>query len=717
MRKLSAKLDARHLFEIVFWITACMPICFFFANRFTLFSSYIFPLSSPLFGMLGFFIALGLVVLFIFKRPLSSMFPLKYMPYLVSALFLSGAVLGLLFCDRIVMYGQNPVEQYSFSLYMTLVGCGITAFLSIAVASYSLIALILPSRSSAASCYNRQIGPGASGKHTGLILVIVTILCGCTLYWANSRAFYYWDYVIYHELSRDLATIEWPSFGAFLSSIYNSILSWDYNLSGAALPSIFMRICGTSRGVFLLLTTLIYLIPSVFVFYRLSSNWQSDIVGPGRKEILSLAVLLWFPYLAFVTYQGSIDVGGVIMMLGCIYFYFSDDRPYIFCYISCGILLAMLVIFRRWFMFWSVSFCVCAAVDQLIIVLLDKKASRSQQIRQYLIKMGLLFGFFAGFLFLFFQPMLVEKFLLNNVSSAYQAYSGTLGQNFSIMRNYFGILLLALIAIAVVYSFCNRKTLKPALFLCVQTILCFFLFTRIQAHDVHHLLLYVPFMLCILTIALVQLQRGISWNKFRVICGILIAVSSLNLVNTFLSSNKLPLLAEFNMQIPPNANTSEFLSLLYAIDREVEGTGKKALVLSASDDLNTEKLIYAESSFNLSDKKRDYFLNYSIVDTRDGFQESLFEADLIVVPTPVQTYMGESKMRVISVPTQYFYQQKGFAQAFVAGEQYRLNAHTTVTLYHKYREITQQEKESLRQDLASYYPDLPKLFPVQGLLL
>jgi len=512
---------------------------------------------------------------------------------------------------------------------------------------------------------------------------------------ANSRIFYYWDNVIYHELSRAFLNVNYKT---MISEIYNSILTWDYNFVPAILPAAFMKLFGTSRWVFITSSYIIYFIPAILMLYFLNNVYKKRL--GVNINIQYIYAVIFLPMLLCLTYNGYVDVGGLALMAACVAVYFDEERDIYARLVICALLLCLLIIFRRWYIFWSASFVICAFFDFLIAW------------KKCLLKTIVLFASFGGILFLFFEKMVVGKYIKGNILSAHNAYALGFSHDVQMFSTFFGLPLMFLVFSGVIFLLFFKDTRRITVFLTSAAILCYLMFTRVQSHDAQHLLLYTPFIFSVLCMSIAKLSKIAGKMQFKILSCIILAVVCLNLLSTLNDNVTVPLMADCKMQMGRVNNTREVLSLLYYLDNLSENETKNILILSVSGNLNSEMLLYAESSFNLSDQKRKYFLNYSSVDTRDGFNDNIFKADYIVVPTTIQAYLGEENQRVISVPTQFFYENKGFANAFVKlPEEFVINNYCTVNIYKKDRDITKEEMADLKNTLSYYYPDLPGLFP------
>ena len=692
---------AASAFEWAFWLLAGVPLCGLTAEKAAYIFGSVFPPYSDLFWFLGLFCMAGCIFLCIVKRPLSCFFSRRWLPYIVSGVLFAGVIVGLRFGGMLAFF-ERPYEDFAFYGLICKIGVGLLLILFISLFIKAVAVLV----------QHREHRAAVQGSRSALWFVVVAALLVVMVFITNSHELYYWDNVIYYSLSRILEAEITARPWSVLEQVYYTIQTWDYNYLGALLPAIFMHIFGMSRHTFLLLNTIIYLLTALFALYLVHCKISAPLGNVRSFKLIFVGLVLWLPLLLVLTLNGSVDVGGVGLMLLCIYLYFDEDKPLAARYILCGTLLALLVLFRRWYMFWSAAFLISAAVDRLVRIILEKGHIWGR-VKEYLLRMSLLFGGFGGLFVFFFDRMLVDKYLLTNVTDAYQAFDMGMGQNMRMFASYFGVVLLFLTAAAVIYNLFHKKTVGFTLFLLVQAAVCFGLLSIVQSHDIQHLLLYVPLIFCMLDCGIVTLCVNMkkAWVR-NLVCVALIAAAALNFSNTLHTRNKLPGFTYCDLTPQRSENIDEMLRLLYCLDDEVERTGGKVVVLSASDLLNAEMLSYAELSLGLSDCKRDYFSFYALADRRDGFSEDIFEADTIVVPTKKQVYLGEENMRVLAVPTQYFYEQKGFANAFERLERaYWIGGDTYAHVYRKTRDITEAEKTQLRRELASYYPDLPALFP------
>ena len=102
--------------------------------------------------------------------------------------------------------------------------------------------------------------------------------------------------------------------------------------------------------------------PSVVMIYKLAKRL-------GKAEYFSaVAAVMVFPIILFITLIGFVDVGGLLFGLICMYLYFtkSPKRPEYGRHIAIGMLLVLMMIWRRWYAFFAVSFITATIADCVI---------------------------------------------------------------------------------------------------------------------------------------------------------------------------------------------------------------------------------------------------------------------------------------------------------------------------------------------------------------
>lgn len=471
-----------------------------------------------------------------------------------------------------------------------------------------------------------------------LIVLAVVNFCG-GIYVAQASTVYFWDSSTYWTISRDIANGNIP--GGFFSSLYNSILHFDYNYLAGLLSAVFANLFGNSRTVYILSILNCYYVPIAATIYLLCKDTK-------RPIMVSSSILLAFPVILFLGLAGFVDIVGLLVCLACFKTYFSKNQTFAKAF-SLGLLLALSILLRRWYAFFAVTFIFAMLCD----VFISKRS----------FKYFLASLFHVGFILLMFFGELVTGKLLADYTTLYAGYKFALSTDFMLIFRYFGIIPLLLIAIGGIYAIC-KKDRRPW-FLFIQMFSCFVLFVRTQTHGQQHLLLYIP---ALILLSIIVLEYA---NK-KVIASVLIlsiGISANTLINRPQPSSLTEIksyapFANFSMRPKTRPDTKQLLALKAYLDNLVVD-GESVAVLSSSLVLNADILRNVEDSFGIIDKERlDYFISIPEVDSRDTDFSSLYSATYMVVATPAQTHLGAEKQRVVTTAVDSFVNNTDIAKSY-----------------------------------------------------
>ena len=485
------------------------------------------------------------------------------------------------------------------------------------------------------------------------------------VYISQSSYIYYWDTANYWITARNIASGE--VFEHFFSDLYDSILTMDYNYLAGLLSAIFAWIFGGSRTVFILSIIICYYVPSAYIIYGFCQKAKHPVV-------LAAAIMLGFPVILFLGISGFVDIGGLVACLACFRLYRAQRYP-IQRYFFIGLLLAAIILFRRWYAFFSVSFLVAMAVDILVM----KKDAR----------LFLVSVFSAGmFLGAFFMPLVTGK-LLTDYSALYEGYQFALSVDFKLFTRYFGLILPAvLLTGTVIYSVrCNRSLI----FCWIQMIVCFLLFVRTQTHGQQHLLLYIPSLL-IITAALIE-QLGKIGTMAALLSGCIICA------NTFIDRKQpesiseishYALIPDFSMLPRTRDDIPELLEIKGYLD-DLCPNGETVGVLASSFRLNKDLLENIEMSFNIIDEHTSQLVELPAVDSRDSDFSALYNVDYILVAFPAQTHLAPENQRVVTEAVRSFEENTDIATAYEEdGVEFEIDG-MRVKIYKKLRPNTEAE--------------------------
>jgi hypothetical protein len=305
-------------------------------------------------------------------------------------------------------------------------------------------------------------------------------------YVAQERFIYFWDYVGYHNLYISLGPRFDVSTWRALHFVFNTVRESDYN----SLPVLFLMpfrfAFGPGRLAYLLSVAVTFVFPSIALFpyvvrklaRRGASHSTFDEAGLALLSVLGFALLplLWAPVLL-----GSVDAGGLIIILLVLMLYFRADLvdQNFKSLVSMALLLCLLILYRRWYAYWVVGFFGAMAVCEGL------KFATSRERRAHFSRIAInifTLGGISSLSFLLIATPIARKMMTTNYRDIYSAYrsSHPLLHNFAALYEHFGLLILVLAGLGIVLSGMNEKRRPVVYFLCIQFGVTFVLFTRTQ---------------------------------------------------------------------------------------------------------------------------------------------------------------------------------------------------------------------------------------------
>lgn len=549
-----------------------------------------------------------------------------------------------------------------------------------------------------------ELGPGlkrffaqVTWRDGVFLLVLLIVLNGLVLLYAkNSATIYFWDNAGYWRVAHQLAEL-WMEQGvtALLRTVYDSVLTLDYNYLIALPATLFARMFGESRYVFLAAILNFGYVPLLLLI------WAAAKRKTRYPAAATLTVLFLLPYMMRCVVEGFVDVSGCVLTLSALLLYLLDQNRNDFGrFLLLGVCLAGAVLLRRWYAFFAVACLLALALDCICFR------------RSAVPFLGAVAG--AAFTLGFgFQPLVSQR-LMADYSSLYVAYDMGLDRDVLMVCFNEGFLVLAALLTANLWLIRRRDSRETGVFLLVTTVLCYLLFIRVQTHGQQHLLLYAPVQIIIVLLTVARLQ---ALEKRRV-TALVLAVSLLPTLSPFLPGerpgsileleNPEPLPA-FSWRPPCRDDAQEIVALIRRLDRFGE-QGKTVGVLASSFQLNKEILVNAEASLSIprvSEVDRSYLMTLPQVDQRDGWQDRLFQCDILVVADPVQVHLEPENQMVVMLPAEELLEGTGFSAAYRQMEETMQVGDLTVCFFEKVREPTEEEQEELRSRFYALHPDAP----------
>ncbi len=516
------------------------------------------------------------------------------------------------------------------------------------------------------------------------------------VYVAGSATVYIWDTAGYWLTARTLAQA--PLCLAQLREVLASVITLDYNYLLAWPVSLVMRLMGTGRYIFVFATVNLYLMPGVWGLCVLGRR-----VGRGGGALLVLGL----PMLAYTALVGFVDVAAAAAAIWAFAVYTDEKRPPEARGVLTGGLLVLTFLLRRYFFFFAASFGAAALLKKLLT---DRK--RWADWVSMLCSAAVCGVFFA-------QSFLVDKIFRAHYTDTYSAYALGLWSDARLFCRYYGWALLFFALVLGAAMLLHRGHARGEAILALgQLAICFFLFTRVQAHGQQHLLLYLPGLAALLVGGLAELP---DWGWRAPVMWIMTAVLA---VSPFLprpqpatiSEIRVPnILPAFSYRSPRRTDLVELLALRRYMDGLSQNGEKTAAVVASSLLFNGNTYENLLISLNIPEGNtpRTKLLYMADVDKRDGFAWNVLSANYLIVTDPVQTHLGEENQLLVTLLARDLLDGTGPGAAFKPlNARFTLAGGVKVYVYARTRDVTAEEYRSVSERLIKKYPDYAWLYQV-----
>jgi hypothetical protein len=556
----------------------------------------------------------------------------------------------------------------------------------------------------------------------GIFLVLVIIANLFTVCFITQEHYiYYWDWAGYWLKYMDLSTSLSHQPMNTLDSLINSVRNDDYNPL-PVLPLVpFAWLFGTSRLTYILAITNVALLPSVFIITVLAQRVLSQQFSRSSFILISTSVLmlhaLWVPVL-----RGMPDVLGILVIGNILLRLFAQPfaEQKLSHLVTIGLLLCLLVLIRRWYAFWVVSFFPALAVVQC----LDIYQHHGVVWRQYIntIRNIIIIGMtFSIALFTIATPLML-RILHTDYADIYSAYksSHSLLESAEKLIPYFGWGVIICGLSGLVWLVTRKDTRVVGSFLITQLFIVFGLFLRTQDFGMQHYYLLMPAIGLGIAVMLIGLWTQINNKLWRLISvGFVFVVLITSFITAFIpkASNVSNILGSFVPQARfypfIRHDMDELARLLNHLNKLEARQQGDIYMLASSFTLNSEILDVACRFSTQQWDFCDHLLNTNDVDKRDGFPRQFLHAHYLVVASPVQYHLRAEDQRVVGVLLREVMKKQGIGSSFQRlPDEFRLDNEITVWIYEKVKPFDSADLDALANEFVGYYPHLRHVFSI-----
>ncbi len=545
-----------------------------------------------------------------------------------------------------------------------------------------------------------------------------------TVYFIGQERFiYFWDFITYWSKYVYLSEHFIGDTVNAIKTVFWSVREDNYNYLAACSLIPFGLLFGTSRLAYILSVVNIYALPAVYTLFLVHKK-----IGEGGKSALLVVFLMtagaallspdfWNPILF-----GFVDIGGVLISNLIFLLYlknpYSTQKTRDLLLIA--VLVAVLVLFRRWYAFWGVSFYFVLFMEICLTAAFTRPID-GKQLAGNLMKLAAQ-GFVSAAVFFAAAPTLARQILGTDYTDLNSAYrrSENYFQSFEVILQSFGLLYFSLFVLGSIAALINKRTRKFAMFILVQSLVIFVFFARTQDFDSHHRYLLLPPVILFSSLFLVRLTEKMKNFKLLTL-GTLAALFVLNFLTAFgpqkIGGPKKAYPAIFtNIRHQPLVRNDfkEIERMLAVLTQLMTDPKDSVYVLASSDALNSNLLNSAWMIFPQHRNVCKKVLKTSDIDIRHGFPRGLMKANYVLVGDPIQYHMNPKNQRVVGIPAGLFLEQKGIAASFEKlPYQFHLDGNANIYIFKKTGPIPDSAVTDLSERLKQYYPDRENVYKIR----
>jgi hypothetical protein len=540
---------------------------------------------------------------------------------------------------------------------------------------------------------------------------------------SQEKYIYFWDYFHYWYKFQNVGTALFTKPLEELRIIYHTVRHDDYNLLPVFFLSPFYLFFGADRLSYILAIADIYVFSSAILLVFLTGKFisMSQQKNSIAASMLSLMTFILLPQVWIPVLYGYPDIAGVTVIIIILLIWMRkplEDQKWT-TLVGLGLLLSFLVMLRRWYAYWTVSFFIAIAADMLITVLPKHRA----QVARYVpyLKNMFIIGSVSVLSFFSVASPIAKKMLTTNYADIYSAYkrSPDLSRFFSVFFDDFGLLEITLCLAGMVCGILNKKTRRLSLFLLIQMISIILLFTRVQDFNSHHYYLIIPVIVIFISLSVITFLhylKSIPVKLSFLAIYLLVFIVQFSVVFVPKASDyfaKITPLFPKSTHYPLVRNDLQKIDELLDVLKELLKGESTVYVLSSSMIFNSDIVKNACLSSYHAGNLCEQILESSDVDKIHGFPMNFLNADYIVLASPNQYHLNPDDQRVIGVLADEIRNPKNIGVSY---EQlpfaFALDDNVTVSIYKKVRPLRKSDLAALEDIFLGFYPNRKDIFTI-----
>lgn len=504
----------------------------------------------------------------------------------------------------------------------------------------------------------------------------------------NRNFIYYWDYSCYYNIQME--SIE--RFNEGLSSgiryFIGSTWSGEYGNFLSFIPQVLFQFSNKTVDSYIMSCVLIF---TPYIVISLSILLKELIKKYSlNKNILNviLPIFILFPILHGTAIYGQPDYFGLFFVFLIVALTISYDFKKLD-YLRLFIILVatyLLLISRRWYMYWILSYYVCYVLGLVISNIKNKDDLIT------IIKNGLLYALVCGMIFGVTLFPLFKNILAANMSSSYTFYmSGGFKSELFYQYRHLGLVILLISIIGIVLGITNKQYRKLTLLGLLQVFIIIFLFTKIQNMGLHHTLTLLPVYLLFIFLFVININNKII-NK------IIISFFILNFFISINGSNNI-LFTDIKISVPYQEDYKEIGEVVSYL-KDILDEDNTAYMITHTNKYNPDKL----RSYSLPDTTIQKYLPYgSAVLGTHKFPIELFTARYVITTTPFESISVEEKYNEV-------FNELVNEGVFTLNKDFDMHNDYHILIYERVKPVTLEETNRYLNKIEKDTKEFPDLY-------
>lgn len=514
-------------------------------------------------------------------------------------------------------------------------------------------------------------------------LIIILVICFNYLFYLfsliNRNFIYYWDYSCYYNIQME--SIE--RFNEGLSSgiryFIGSTWSGEYGNFLSFIPQVIFQFSNKNVDSYIMSCVLVF---TPYIVISLSILLKELIKKYSIKNNLIYVVLplfILFPLLHGTAIYGQPDYFGLFFIFLIIALTLSYDfkkLDYLRLFIIL-VLTYLLLISRRWYMYWILSYYVCYVIGLII------KNIKSKEDIITIIKNGIIYALVCGLFFGVTLFPLFKNILASNMQSNYSFYmSGGLQAEFFYQYRHLGLITLLIVLVGIILGIKNNKYRLITILGVIQSLIIIILFTKIQNMGIHHTLTLLPTYLLFITLFIININNKLI-NKIIISFFILNFIISING-----STNKL--FTDIKISVPYQEDYKEIGEVVTYL-KDILDEDNTAYMITHTNKYNPDKL----RSYELPDTTIQKYLPYgSAVLGAHKFPLELFTARYVITTTPFESISIEEKYNEV-------FNELVKEEVFTLNKDFDMHNGYHILIYERVKPVTIEETDKYIEKISA----------------